>query len=64
MNPGCRVLSGKLIVIIRRIPPCRFCGSAERVKMHGKNRSGLQRYRCESCKKTFQNKYIYRAYLR
>ncbi|WP_422385824.1 transposase-like zinc-binding domain-containing protein [Leminorella richardii] len=32
--------------------------------MHGKNRSGLQRYRCESCKKTFQNKYIYRAYLR
>ncbi|WP_170126520.1 IS1 family transposase [Leminorella richardii] len=51
-------------MIIRKRPKCPFCSSAAHVKKFGKSRSGLQRYRCNSCEKTFQDKYIYDAYKR
>ncbi|PHM72750.1 transposase [Xenorhabdus kozodoii] len=41
---------------------CRFCQQTEFVKKHGKGDAGHQRYRCFSCKRTFQLEYVYRAY--
>ncbi|MBC8949975.1 IS1-like element transposase [Xenorhabdus sp. TS4] len=41
---------------------CRFCQQTEFVKKQGKGNSGHQRYRCLSCKRTFQLEYAYRAY--
>ncbi|WP_187655748.1 IS1 family transposase, partial [Xenorhabdus sp. PB62.4] len=40
---------------------CRFCQRTEFVKKHGKGDAGHQRYRCLSCKRTFQLEYAYRA---
>ncbi|WP_155271211.1 IS1 family transposase [Xenorhabdus bovienii] len=40
---------------------CRFCQQVEYVKKHGKGEAGHQRYRCLSCKRTFQLDYAYRA---
>ncbi|MEQ1962163.1 IS1 family transposase [Xenorhabdus khoisanae] len=40
---------------------CRFCQQTEFVKKHGKGDAGHQRYRCLSCKRTFQLEYAYRA---
>ncbi len=40
---------------------CRFCQQIEFVKKHGKGDAGHQRYRCFSCKRTFQLEYAYRA---
>ncbi|SQI36590.1 Transposase and inactivated derivatives [Leminorella richardii] len=40
-------------------PPCRHCQQTQHVKRHGTARSGYQRYYCQSCKRTFQIKYIY-----
>lgn len=42
-------------------PICHHCNQTRRVRKHGKGRSGIQRYYCQSCKKTFQTKYIYKA---
>ena len=39
---------------------CIDCGSTEVIKF-GKRASGHQRYRCESCNKTFQLEYTYKA---
>ncbi|SIP72765.1 Insertion element iso-IS1N protein insA [Xenorhabdus innexi] len=39
----------------------RFCQQVEYVKKHGKGEAGHQRYRCLSCKRTFQLDYAYRA---
>lgn len=38
---------------------CRYCDKSDEVRLHGKGRSGYQRYRCLACKRTFQAKYIY-----
>ncbi|MDR0807338.1 MAG: hypothetical protein LBN41_11485 [Enterobacteriaceae bacterium] len=38
---------------------CHHCQQAGRVIKHGLGRSGLQRYFCHSCKKTFQVDYYY-----
>ncbi|SPW31507.1 Transposase and inactivated derivatives [Edwardsiella tarda] len=37
---------------------CPFCGQTDPVKKHG---YAHQRYRCQSCKRTFQLDYAYRA---
>ncbi|WP_172622632.1 IS1 family transposase [Leminorella richardii] len=42
-------------------PECPFCQSRERVKKHGLGNAGLQRYRCNGCRKTFQTRYYYRG---
>lgn len=39
---------------------CIDCGSTEVIKF-GKRANGHQRYRCKSCKKTFQLEYTYKA---
>ena len=39
---------------------CVECGSTEVIKF-GKRPNGHQRYRCKSCKKTFQLEYTYKA---
>ena len=41
------------------LPDCRFCGSTDAVRRHGRAKSGLQRYRCTLCSRTFQVRYIY-----
>ncbi|GKX53955.1 hypothetical protein SOASR030_00670 [Leminorella grimontii] len=43
-------------------PACRHCGLVSDVRLHGKAKSGMTRYRCMACKKSFQLKYIYGAY--
>lgn len=43
-------------------PACRYCGRVEYVRLHGKAKSGIVRYRCLACKRSFQIKYIYEAY--
>ena len=40
------------------LPVCHLCGENS-VRKHGLARSGVQRYYCTSCKKTFQVRYIY-----
>ncbi|MCG6273264.1 IS1 family transposase [Vibrio vulnificus] len=40
---------------------CRFCRQTEFVRKHGTGSGGHQRYRCQSCRKTFQLDYCYRA---
>ena len=40
---------------------CRFCGGSKEVRRHGTGSTGLQRYRCADCKKTFQIDYNYEA---
>ncbi|CBJ82531.1 Insertion element iso-IS1N protein insA [Xenorhabdus bovienii SS-2004] len=40
---------------------CRFCGQTTSVKKHGKGEGGHQRYYCQSCRRTFQLEYTYRA---
>lgn len=41
---------------------CTFCERIEAVKKHGSGKAGDQRYRCQSCCRTFQLDYAYRAY--
>ncbi|VFS61973.1 IS1/IS1595 family N-terminal zinc-binding domain-containing protein [Leminorella grimontii] len=38
---------------------CRHCGSSEGIIKHGSGKTGYQRYRCMTCMRTFQAKYIY-----
>lgn len=38
---------------------CPYCHDRNYVRKHGKARSGLQRYYCSECQRTFQTKYIY-----
>ncbi|PHI29371.1 IS1/IS1595 family N-terminal zinc-binding domain-containing protein [Budvicia aquatica] len=38
---------------------CPHCHEWRSVRKHGKTRSGLQRYYCSECRRTFQIKYIY-----
>ncbi|MBC8949048.1 transposase [Xenorhabdus sp. TS4] len=40
---------------------CRFCQQTEFVKKHCKGDASHQRYRCLSCKRTFQLEYAYKA---
>ncbi|MGL9751853.1 MAG: IS1 family transposase [Symbiopectobacterium sp.] len=40
---------------------CPFCEQTASVKKHGYGKSGHQRYCCQSCKRTFQLDYSYRA---
>ncbi|QAX78710.1 IS1 family transposase [Yersinia hibernica] len=40
---------------------CTFCEQIESVKKHGLGKAKLQRYRCQSCCRTFQLDYAYRA---
>ncbi|WP_291970399.1 IS1 family transposase [Candidatus Symbiopectobacterium sp.] len=40
---------------------CPFCEQTSPVKKHGYGKSVHQRYRCQSCKRTFQLDYTYRA---
>ncbi|MGL9751569.1 MAG: IS1 family transposase [Symbiopectobacterium sp.] len=40
---------------------CPFCEQTASVKKHGYGKSGHQRYRCQSCKRSFQLDYSYRA---
>ncbi|WP_425482141.1 transposase [Budvicia diplopodorum] len=46
----------------RGLPDCPYCSEKRGVRKHGKARSGLQRYFCCECQKTFQVKYIYHMY--
>ncbi|WMV72050.1 IS1 family transposase [Xenorhabdus griffiniae] len=40
---------------------CRFCQQTESVRKHGTGQGERQRYRCLSCRRTFQLEYAYRA---
>lgn len=40
-------------------PLCHHCGVQGHAKKNGLALSGLQRYFCTACKKTFQTQYIY-----
>lgn len=40
---------------------CPFCERPDAVKKHGLDNTGYQRYRCQSCRRTFQPDYAYRA---
>ncbi len=40
---------------------CPFCECTDAVKKHGLGNAGYQRYRCQSCCRTFQLDYAYRA---
>ena len=40
---------------------CPCCGQSEPVKKHGMGKAKHQRYRCQSCRRTFQLDYTYRA---
>ena len=40
---------------------CRFCGSTEDVRRHGKESTENQRFRCLVCRKTFHLDYYYEA---
>lgn len=40
---------------------CPFCERTDPVKKHGYGKSGYQRYRCQSCKRSFLLDYAYRA---
>lgn len=42
-----------------RPPVCPYCSEETHIRKHGKAPSKIQRYRCLSCTKTFQSKYIY-----
>lgn len=46
----------------RQLPGCPYCDTVTPIRKHGKARSGLQRYLCFSCRRTFQSRYIYTAY--
>ena len=41
--------------------PCPQCGLTDLVK-NGHSENGTQRYRCKSCKKSFQQEYSYQAW--
>jgi len=41
---------------------CPFCQSDDLVK-NGQSEHGTQRYRCKTCRKSFQWEYLYRAWL-
>ncbi|WP_147280760.1 IS1/IS1595 family N-terminal zinc-binding domain-containing protein [Pragia fontium] len=47
---------------LRRNIICQYCGSGTAVRKHGKSKSGMQRFWCSSCSKTFQNDYIYTSW--
>ncbi|MBV7690854.1 hypothetical protein KV701_03635 [Limnobaculum sp. M2-1] len=40
---------------------CHHCGRKNCVRRHGRARSGLQRYYCSGCGRTFQISYIYQG---
>ena len=40
---------------------CLFCAQIDAVKKHGQGNTGHQRYRCQSCRRTFQLDFAYRA---
>lgn len=40
---------------------CPFCERIDAVKKHGTGKTGHRRYRCQSCCRTFQLDYAYRA---
>lgn len=40
---------------------CHHCGEINSVRKHGKARSGIQRYYCSVCRKTFQVQYLYQG---
>ena len=40
---------------------CRRCGADDLVK-NGRSENGTQRYRCNECGKSFQNKYSYNVW--
>ncbi|WP_145960359.1 IS1 family transposase [Leminorella richardii] len=40
-------------------PRCPYCHENGRVTKHGKGTSGLPRYYCKGCWKTFQTQYYY-----
>lgn len=42
-------------------PICHYCENSDRVKKHGKGRTGLQRYYCVECGRSFQTRYIYKG---
>ncbi|MBK5072714.1 IS1 family transposase [Budviciaceae bacterium CWB-B4] len=41
---------------------CHHCNVPGRIRRHGQARSGIQRYLCVLCKKTFQVSYIYQGH--
>lgn len=45
-----------------KLSACRHCNETGGVRKHGKARSGIQRYYCCECRKSFQIKYIYHVY--
>lgn len=43
-------------------PICHHCNHSGRIRRHGQARSGIQRYLCMMCNKTFQVSYIYQGH--
>lgn len=42
-------------------PECPFCSQKDAVRKHGIGNTGLQRYLCTRCHRTFQTRYYYKA---
>ena len=40
---------------------CKHCGQTQQVKRYGTTRSGIQRYRCFDCGRTFVQLYTHKA---
>lgn len=40
-------------------PICHYCEEKHHIRKHGKSRAGITRYRCCTCNRTFQSRYIY-----
>ena len=43
------------------LPVCHHCGEKNSVRKHGIARTGVQRFYCMACKRSFQDKYIYHS---
>ncbi|MBK5143708.1 hypothetical protein I2494_08265 [Budviciaceae bacterium BWR-B9] len=49
------------IYLKRTTPICHYCGRCDCTKRHGTGRTGLQRYYCMNCRRTFQTTYVYKG---
>ncbi|WP_159565510.1 IS1/IS1595 family N-terminal zinc-binding domain-containing protein [Budvicia diplopodorum] len=46
---------------IKPNPCCHYCEDKNHVCKHGKSRSGMVRYLCKACNRSFQTTYIYQG---
>ncbi|GKX55281.1 hypothetical protein SOASR030_13930 [Leminorella grimontii] len=61
MSEGSTSFFDKRKIRQMRQPECPFCNTNQAVRKHGLGNSGLQRYLCKDCRRTFQHRYYYHA---